>query len=82
MADPEPFINGTRDITKLVAENAVKPIAEASGDVAREAARSINWTLIFLASLVLVIGAVIALVAFLPCLRKVIAPRFAGLGRR
>jgi hypothetical protein len=73
LANPEPFINGTRDITKIVAETAVKPMAEASGEVAREAARSINWTLIIVICLVLAAMAVIAIIVILLRLRKFIA---------
>ncbi|MCS7168519.1 MAG: hypothetical protein RMI91_11070 [Gemmatales bacterium] len=39
LADPEPFINGLRDLTEVAAENTV-------GKVSGEIARSINWTLI------------------------------------
>ena len=46
IADPEPFINGVKDITKIAAENTV-------GKVAEEAARQTNWTLIILALLTL-----------------------------
>ena len=46
LADPEPFINGVKDITKIAAENTV-------GKVAEEAARQINWTLIILALMTL-----------------------------
>lgn len=38
LANPKPFIDGAADITKVVAENAVKPLAEV--------AKSINWTLV------------------------------------
>ena len=46
LANPEPFITGAADITKVVAENAIKPLADASSQVASEAARRINWTLV------------------------------------
>ena len=48
LADPEPFLRGVRDITKSVAEHAVTPLAAAPTEVAREAVRQINWTLITL----------------------------------
>ncbi len=46
LVNPKPFIDGAADITKVVAENAVKPLADASGQVASEVAKSINWTLV------------------------------------
>ncbi len=46
LANPEPFIDGTADITKYVTEGAVRPIAEEVG-------RRTNWTLVIVA----VIGA-------------------------
>ncbi len=49
LAEPEPFINGARDITQTV----VKPIADvpaiAAKEGAAEVARNTNWTLVFLA---------------------------------
>ncbi len=55
LADPGPFITGARDITQIVAENAVKPVAEVPAVIAKESAggvaRRTNWTLIFLASI-------------------------------
>lgn len=44
IANPEPFIDGTKDITQIVAENVGKPLAEIPGRVAGEAARNIQWT--------------------------------------
>jgi hypothetical protein len=44
LANPEPFLDGATDVTKIVAENAVKPLADVPGQVASEAAKSINWT--------------------------------------
>jgi hypothetical protein len=59
LADPEPFINGARDITQTV----VKPLAEvpaiAAKEGAAEVARNTNWTLVFLT----VIAALTLLVA-------------------
>jgi hypothetical protein len=64
LADPQPFISGARDITEVVAENAVKPIAEVPATVAREAAgevaRGTNWTVIF-GLAVLTLGSLAAL---------------------
>ena len=51
LADPEPFLNGAKDITRIVAEDVVKPVAEVPATVAREAAgdvaRNTSWTLVF-----------------------------------
>jgi hypothetical protein len=51
IADPQPYISGAKDIAQVVAENAVKPLAEVPATIAREAAgevaRNTNWTLIF-----------------------------------
>jgi len=58
LADPEPFINGTKDITKIVAENVAQPLAAAPAHVAEEAARRTNWT-----PIVLVV--VLAIIAFI-----------------
>lgn len=46
LADPEPFINGAKDITKFVGESAVKPLAEVPQQVAVEAAKRTNWTVV------------------------------------
>lgn len=54
LADPEPFLDGIKDITKVVAENAVRPLAEAPAQVAVEAARRVNWTAVALAGLALI----------------------------
>jgi len=59
LANPEPFLDGAVDITKVVAENAVKPLADASGQVASEAAKSVNWTLVTVCSLCIV-GALVS----------------------
>jgi hypothetical protein len=40
LADPEPFISGTRDL----AEVASSPIAQAAAEVGREMGRRTNWT--------------------------------------
>jgi hypothetical protein len=49
LAEPEPFINGVKDITQAVA----KPLAEVPAIAAREGtaevARNTNWTIVFLA---------------------------------
>ncbi len=73
LANPEPFLNGARDITKIAAENAIKPIADIPGEVAKEAAKGINWTLVFLVCLLVGVAAVVAFIAFLPWVQKLIA---------
>ncbi len=78
--DPEAFISGARDITKIVAENAVRPIADIPGEVAKEAARSINWTLVFLICLLLGVAAFVGIIAFLPWLQKLVAFWLSGGG--
>jgi hypothetical protein len=49
LAEPEPFINGAKDITQVVA----KPLAEVPSIAAKEGtaevARKTNWTIVFLA---------------------------------
>jgi hypothetical protein len=46
LANPEPFLDGATDITKVVSENAVKPLANVPGQVASEAAKNTNWTVV------------------------------------
>jgi hypothetical protein len=64
LADPQPYLNGARDLTQVVAENTVKPLAELPATVAREAAgevaRGTNWTIIF-GLAVLTLGSLAAL---------------------
>src|SRR5581483_5844264 len=52
LAEPEPFINGAKELTETV----VRPIAEvpaiAAKEGAAELARKTNWTLVFLALIV------------------------------
>jgi hypothetical protein len=45
LANPEPFIDGTNDLAKIVGENAVKPLVSMPGQVATEAAKRLDWTL-------------------------------------
>ncbi len=47
LAEPEPFINGARDITTIAAENVAQPLAEVPVEVAQEAAHNVNWTVVF-----------------------------------
>lgn len=58
LADPQPFIDGTADITKIVAENVAAPIAAVPSQVAGEAAKRTNWTIVMVA-VVLVVGALL-----------------------
>lgn len=64
IAHPEPFLSGAKDITQILAENTVKPLAEVPATIAREAAgevaRSTHWTLVF-SLVVLALGALAAL---------------------
>jgi hypothetical protein len=57
LADPVPFINGTRDLSKAVAESVVRPIAEVPAIAAREGVAAVasrtNWTLVILAVIAL-----------------------------
>ena len=46
LANPESFLDGATDITKIVSENAVKPLANVPGQVASEAAKNTNWTVV------------------------------------
>lgn len=46
LANPKPFLDGATDITKIVAENAVKPLADVPGQVASQAAKNTNWTVV------------------------------------
>jgi hypothetical protein len=45
LANPQPFIDGTTQLTGTVAENAVRPAVVAAGNVAQEAAGFVRWTL-------------------------------------
>jgi hypothetical protein len=66
LLNPEPFINGTRDITQIVAENAIRPLAEVPGRIAVEAAGRINWDLIGLVFMLLGTGLIIAVAVCSP----------------
>jgi hypothetical protein len=57
---PEPFLDGAADITKIVAENTVKPIADVPGQVASEAAKQTNCTVAVVSALC-VIGVLFAI---------------------
>jgi hypothetical protein len=52
LADPKPFIEGTKDLVEIVGETAVQPLAEAPKELATEAAKRTNWTVVGLAAIV------------------------------
>jgi hypothetical protein len=61
LENPEPYLSGARDLTKVVAENTVGPVAQGLGKgvekgvekaveaAAPEVGRQTNWTAVFLA---------------------------------
>ena len=59
LTNPEAFLTGAVDITKIVAENTIKPIADVPGQVASEAAKQTNWT-VAVVSAVCIIGLLVA----------------------
>jgi hypothetical protein len=63
LAHPEPFLDGGKDITKIAAENAVRPLAEVPGKVATEAARQINWNLVVILALLVATGLAVVFVS-------------------
>ena len=46
LADPEPFLDGSRDLAGVAASAAVGTAAEVPGRVAAEAVRRLDWTLV------------------------------------
>ena len=56
LADPEPFLNGAKDLAKVVGEKAIRPVAEVPGRVAEIAARQVNWTAVIFVVLLLTTG--------------------------
>lgn len=56
LANPQPFLDGTADITRVVADSAARPLAAA----ATEAARRTHWTAVLAVGLLLA-GALVAL---------------------
>lgn len=44
LTNPEPFLDGTTDLAKIVGENIAKPLASLPGQVAAEASKRIDWT--------------------------------------
>jgi hypothetical protein len=53
LADPKPFVDGTKDIAQIAAENIGKPLATMPGAIASEAAKKADWTLILIVVAVL-----------------------------
>lgn len=68
LANPEPFIDGARDISKIVSENVVKPSVEAlekpAAETTGQIAQRTNWTLIG-STMVIVAGLVVGFRAWL-----------------
>jgi hypothetical protein len=46
LAQPEPFVNGARDLADIVGEDVARPLAEVPGKVAAEVASGTNWTVV------------------------------------
>jgi len=57
IADPEPYIRGAKDITQVLAENAVRPLEEAAGAAATQAAKNIDSTKV--ACLAVIVAAIL-----------------------
>jgi hypothetical protein len=57
LANPQPFIDGTSDLAKIVGENAVKPFASAAGNAAVEVTKRIDWTIFVIVALM--VGALV-----------------------
>jgi len=56
LANPEPFIEGTVQLTSDVATSVIKPLAEVPKVIAEQAASSINWTLVAIFLIAVVAG--------------------------
>jgi hypothetical protein len=69
LAEPQPFITGVRDLSKVVAENVVRPIAEVPAIAAREGAaeiaRKTNWNLVFVLVVVVALALLVAVWRFI-----------------
>jgi len=83
LANPEPFLNGVRDITQIAADSAIKPLFEVPGKVALEAASRINWDLFGIVFLVLGTGLLVVVLALNPSCRTLLglSPNGAGDSR-
>jgi hypothetical protein len=64
LAEPESFLDGVKDITKVAAENVARPLTDASGKVVKEAALKADWTILGCVVLV-VLGLVCSLKLYL-----------------
>jgi len=56
VANPEPFIDGAKDLAAVVAENAIKPLASVPGAMAEGAAKNTEWTIVIIVGLTLLTG--------------------------
>jgi hypothetical protein len=71
VANPEPFIDGSQELTATFVDAALKPIAEVPKAVAAEAARNVNWTLLAIVGApVMILAACIGLAAVIAIPRK------------
>jgi hypothetical protein len=52
LANPEAFLNTAQGVTKTVAENVVRPLADIPGTAVKAVAEGTNWTVVFVAALV------------------------------
>jgi hypothetical protein len=60
LLQPEPFIDGTRDITKAAGEAVLRPLAEVPGEAVKGVVAGTNWTVIII--LVLAVAVLFVLV--------------------
>ena len=60
LTEPEPFINGTRDLAKLAVEAMTQPVGQVGGELARDIGGRTNWTWV-LSVLVLVVAGLVVL---------------------
>jgi hypothetical protein len=74
LMQPEPFIDGTRDIAKVAAENVIRPLAEVPGMAVGGSVSGTNWTVVVLAGLAAA-GAVWAARRARSARRRVAAPQ-------
>ncbi len=47
LAKPEAFLNAAQGVSQMVAESAVRPLAEAPGKAVEGVAKGTNWTVVF-----------------------------------
>ena len=53
VSNPQPFLDGTADLAQTVGENVILPLASIPGKVAESAARSLDWTIVVVAAMML-----------------------------